>query len=71
MLKIPSYTSRITNTETPRVFRMTSEVYEVKTLADLRDFRLGAIFKKYKEKREKFSKRAPSFPSREWKRSET
>jgi hypothetical protein len=39
MLKIPSYNSRIMNTETPRVFRIKLEEYGVKTFADLRDFK--------------------------------
>ena len=62
MLKIPSYISRITNTKTPRVFRITSEEYEVKTLADLRDFRLARFLKvKSKKKKKVFETRAEFF----------
>ena len=61
MLKIPSYISRITNTKTPRVFRITSEEYEVKTLADLRDFRLARFLKVKSKKKKVFETRAEFF----------
>jgi hypothetical protein len=50
------------NTETPRVFRMTSEEYEVKTL-DLRDFTLARFLKSKKVKTKFFETRTEFYPA--------